>query len=419
MPHLHRATGLLLLMAALGLGVATTSDAGIANGPVPRDGTETMPLEELWRIGGPDDEENLLGVVNDVLADDDGNVYLLDIQLVEVQVFDAEGIYVRSLGKRGDGPGEARFVTDTLFMPDGTLGLVQPFPGRIVKVDLTGVPAGEVRPGGDDPTTGGFRAIRAAAARGNELVISGTSMQRNEGSATFTHFVEILGADGAEGTRFQEMTGERDFGNRRVVEKDEYFPHENLWALGPDGQVALVPARDAYRVDVFGADGVLQRTVSREYASVKRTDAESERAQALMMPWRRRNRDQIDFVMEATLPDIEQVRWGGDGRLWVLPSRGTRDQAPGIHSTWDVFAPDGTFERQVAFACDADGRRDAIFFPGGDLVVVVKEHREALWAFQARGQEDPDAIPDGGTDDARPLEVVCYRLAPTVTRPAE
>ena len=46
-----------------------------------------LQLEEIWRIGGEEDQENLLGVVDKVLADDEGNVYLLDIQLTEVQVF--------------------------------------------------------------------------------------------------------------------------------------------------------------------------------------------------------------------------------------------------------------------------------------------------------------------------------------------
>ncbi len=96
----------------------------VHNGPAPAESAATMSLTELWRIGGPDDDENLLGVINKVLADGDGNLYLLDIQLTEVQVYDPDGQYVRSLGKRGDGPGELRSVTDALFLPDGTMGLV-------------------------------------------------------------------------------------------------------------------------------------------------------------------------------------------------------------------------------------------------------------------------------------------------------
>lgn len=384
--------------------------ATVANGATPREGTGALQLTELWRIGGPDDEENLLGVVSQVLADADHNIYLLDIQLTEVQVYDSDGIYARSLGKRGDGPGELRFATDALFLPDGTLGLVQPFPGKIIKVDLDGVPAGELRPGGDDPTQGGFFAIRSAAAQGDEVVISGMKISRGESSRTAKSFVGRIDMAGDEGVRFLEKTSVREFGNRRIVEKDEYFPHEHGWALAPDGRVAIAPARNEYRLEIHGPDGTLQRVVTREYQPVKRTAAELERAESQMMPWRRRNRDRIEFVMEPTEPDLVQFHFTGDGRLWVLPSRGVRDQAAGVHSTWDVFDPAGNFERQVAVVCDAAGLQDAIFFPGGDRVVVVKQYRDALQAFQGRG---PGAESDtDSTDEASPLEVICYRITP-------
>ncbi|MCB1183426.1 hypothetical protein KDM41_08325 [bacterium] len=411
--RLVTAAGLALVLAAGGVRAAVPE---VANGPTPRDGAETLPLEELWRVGGPDDEENLLGVVGGVLADDDGNVYLLDLQLVEVQVFDAEGTFTRSLGQRGDGPGELRFVVDALFMPDGSLGLVQPFPGKIVKVGLDGVPAGEVRPGGD-PTNGGFFAVRSAASRGGEIVLSGTRIVRGEGTATMTHFVDHLGPEAVAGHPLLEKTNVRDFANRRVVESDEYFPHGNEWDLGPDGRVALVPERDAYRVAIFGADGAAQMAVTRRVAPLQRSAADKEEAKAGLMPWRRRGREQLTIEVEDTAPAIQRVRWGDDGRLWVLPARGTREQPAGVHSTWDVFTPDGVFERQVAFACDADGEQDAIFFPGGDLVVVVKQFKEALRAFQGRAGAD-DAEVDESTEPS-PLEVVCYRLAPGVAAPRE
>ncbi len=407
---------LLVFSAGASLSLAQNTPE-VNNGPEPAQPVETMPMEELWRIGGLDDDENLLGVVNKVFADDEGLLYLLDIQLTEVQVYDAEGIYVRSLGKRGDGPGELRFVTDALILPDGNVGLVQPFPGKIVKVDREGVPAGEVRPGGDDPTKGGFFAVRTAASVGDDLVISGLKISRGETSRTATNFIGQLGLDGAEGKHYIEAVNVREFGNRQVVEKDEFFPHENGWALAPDGRVVIAPVRNEYRLEVHGPDGTPQLVITREYESVKRTTAALERAEAMMMPWRRRNRSRIDFVMEDTEPDILQFHVAADGRIWVLPSRGIVNQPEGVHSTWDIFSTAGEFERQVAFTCAADSQNDALFFPGGDLVVVVKEHKEALWAFQGRGAENPEEETE--ELEASPLEVICYRISPTLGRAAE
>ena len=111
--------------------------------------------------------------------------------------------------------------------------------------------------------------------------------------------------------------------------------------------------------------------------------------------------------MESRAPAIQRIRTAPDGTLWVLPGRGTKDQAPGVHSTWDVFAPDGTFLHQAALACGADGEKDAVFFGDDGRLFVVKEHADALRALRggAGGAED-------GDEDAAPLEVICYRILP-------
>jgi len=403
-----------LIGAALGLfflHAAALADVPVfANGDQPAEGRVTVQLEEMWRIGGEDDEETLLGVVNQVLTDDGGNIYLLDIQLVEVQVFDPEGSYVRSLGKRGDGPGEVRNAFGALFLPDGNLGLIQGFPGRIVKVDLEGLPAGEMRPGGDDPSAGGFFVLRSAASVGNQLVLGGMKITRGDNSRTANHFIAVHGPDGLETARYMEKTTVRDFARLEISEKKEFFPVQGGWALGQDGRVYVGPARNEYKIDIYGAGGDHQKTITRKYTSWKRTSAEKERARELMMPFRRRNRNSINVVVEPTERDILSMRMGPEGNLWVLPSRGTREQEEGIHSTWDVFDSSGSFVRQVAFACEGDGQKDTLFFPGGGLAVLVREHAEAMFAFLGRGADNPEDQDEDA--EARPLEVICYKILP-------
>ncbi len=381
----------------------------VANGEVPSAGVLTAHLEELWRIGGEDDEENLLGVIDQVEVDDQGNVYLLDVQLVEVQVFDADGAYLKSLGRRGDGPGEVRFASAFLFLPNGNLGLVQGFPGRIVMLDPDGVTAGEIRPGGDDPTDGGFLALRGAAAVGNRLVLSGMRMTRGDNSRTADHFIASYGDDGSVGEVFLGATTVREFRSAEISEAEEFFPHRGGWALGPDGRVVIAPLRNTYRLEVHAPDGGVERVITRPYRSWERTAAEMARAQEMLMPSRRRSRRNIGLDMAPTEKDILEVQIDGDGRIWVLPSRGVREQPAGVHSTWDVFDPAGNFTHQVAIACEGRGLQDALFLPGDGLAVLVREHAAAMFAFRGQGADDPDA----DTEEApiRPLEVICYRLS--------
>jgi len=375
----------------------------------PTEGVHTLELEELWRIGGIDDEENLLGVVNKVLADDQGNIYLMDIQLNEVQVFDEQGEYFKTLGGPGDGPGEVRRLNDMIFMPDGTLGLVQGFPGKIIQVDMEGLPAGEFHPGGDDPASGGFFALRAAASLGNRLVMSGARISRQENSRTATNFIAAFGIDQNQTDTYHTTTNVRQFRGEAFSEKDNFFPHEGGWALAEDGRVYVAAERNEYSIQVFSPKGALERNIERQYESWKRTDEELQLAKESAFPFRRRNRRAPDVVVEATQQDIIQLRAAENGQLWVLPSRGIKDQPAGIHSTWDVFDREGVYRKKIRIACPADATRDALFFVGQDLLVLVKEHSEAMTAFRGQGsdQDEPDVESDL---DARPLEVVCYQI---------
>ena len=82
-------------------------------------------LEEDLRIWGvPPD--GYLGNVDAVAADSRGNIYILDGFAQEIQVFDVEGGFLRTLGGRGEGPGEFREALgpaiargDTLWVADG------------------------------------------------------------------------------------------------------------------------------------------------------------------------------------------------------------------------------------------------------------------------------------------------------------
>ncbi len=370
--------------------------------------TQTMELEELWRIGGADDEDNLLGVIHEVNQDENGNIYLLDIQLMEVQVFSADGEYINTLGKQGEGPGEIRRATDFVLLPDGVVGLVQGFPGKIVTVDQEGRPAGDFKPGGDDPTGGGFFALRKAASVGNHLVLSGTKIIRGDNSRTATDFIATFNSDGSEGARFMENTNTREFRTQEFSEKAQFFPHEGGWALGADGTVVVAPERNNYLLKVYNASGDLKHTITHPFKSWKRDAADKERAKEMMMPWRRRNRSGMNIVVEPTERDIRNIRIDGSGNIWVLTSRGSHDQAQGIHSTWDVFDTSGKFTRQVSIACDANSQDDTLFFVGDNTVVIVKEHANALFAFQGRGRGEAEEEED--FEDIEPLEVICYRI---------
>ena len=113
----------------------------IANPAKTPSGPETIELKELWRVGGYDDEEVLFGVITDIIADSEGNFFLLDSQLSEVQVYSPDGEYLRTIGREGEGPGEFRAAFNLLLLPGGNIGVLQAFPSKIIGLTPQGDPA--------------------------------------------------------------------------------------------------------------------------------------------------------------------------------------------------------------------------------------------------------------------------------------
>lgn len=388
--------------------MVATSDNTVSNGQIPTEGRQVWQLQELWRIGGEDDEENFFGVIGQAFTDDRGQIYLVDFQLDEVQVFSADGGYLRTLGRQGEGPGEVRGIRGALLMPTGTLAMVQGFPGKLVQVDLDGTPAGSVLPGRSDPTAGGMIRLTGAACHDGLLVISGTRIDRGERTVTRHNFISSFTTDGAAQVSFLEAPYAIDRAHREVVEVHEYFPHTR-WAIGPDSRVYVAPERNRYLIEVYKPDGERERSFERSYESYRRTAAERERIEADLQPRRRRRNPQpVPVTVEDTDPDIIRLRVAADGGVWVLSSRGGRNQESGILATYDIFAPDGRFIRQVAMACEGHGQRDALIFLSDNRLLLIKDQVEATRAFRG-GPPSGEAAAE--EDASVALEIVCYGMA--------
>ncbi|MFO7609880.1 MAG: hypothetical protein R6X35_11920 [Candidatus Krumholzibacteriia bacterium] len=395
---------LLLCGAVLCAAPPVRAEAPFVENPAePAAGRATVTLVREWSLGGEDDEENFFGIVGEVFADDAGNVYLVDNQLAEVQVFDPRGAWLRTLGRRGDGPGEVRNLRTALLMPDGSLGLVQAFPGQVVTVQQDGAPGLTMVPGRTDPTSGGFMALNTAAGRGGTLAFSGTRMQRREQSALRTSYIATFAPDGAPLAEVVTKELETQMAATRIDEAEEDFANER-WTIGPDGLLYVAAARNGYRVDVHAPDGTLVRSFGRAYTPVRRTAAEKEQVEDTLQPWRRNNRDSFQFEVLETEPDILRLHVLPGGEVWVLTSRGVRERQPGEMAVYDVFDPAGRFVRQAGLACDGDPRRDALFPVGAGRWVLVRGHAEALRSlFGMMGG-------GGGEPSDTLLEIISYRV---------
>jgi hypothetical protein len=382
-------------------------DVVVRNPAEPAGGTETLHLRELWRVGGEDDEV-FFGVINQVISDAEGNIYLLDAQLCEIPVYSPRGEHLRTLSREGDGPGEIRRPVDMRLLPDGTIGVALPIPGRVVMMGGDGDPLGTLTLGENDPTERQFVFLQAFACQDDRLVVSGAQITREANARRRTHLLAAYDYDGAERVCYLARENQREFGDP-IKEAEEYTVSQGRWAVGPGGRVYAAAERDRYRIEVFDPAGRRTRVIEREYEPRRRSPSEIERARSHVGPMRRRGRGPApEIEVAACDPVINYLRVSSGGQLWVLHSRSHRDQPAGIMQTYDIFDGAGRYVRKVAVSCEGDGLEDRLFFTGGDRAVLVRGLQDAREAMRPAAEEEGEA-----EEEAPPLTVICYALEET------
>jgi hypothetical protein len=72
--------------------------------------TPVLELTEELSLGGPDAQgEYALDRARSFIVDDAGTIYVLELLAAHIKVFDAAGKYVRTISRKGQGPGELEY----------------------------------------------------------------------------------------------------------------------------------------------------------------------------------------------------------------------------------------------------------------------------------------------------------------------
>lgn len=381
-------TLLSLVILALGAHPAVGDEVRrINNDAEPRDGVQTVVLEELWRAGN-DEDGIFFGRIPRVETDLQGNIYILDSQLCQVHIYSPAGNLLRTVFHEGDGPGEVRDPRDMLLMPNGNIGLVLVDLGIVKFVDANGDPAGSLRVGGTD---GGNYALVSGAGVDGALVLAGRRSSSGK-SRTIRHrrlFLKRCDLDGQETAVYAEKHTEYDFNDLNFVERDELPPFHWAYDVGADGRVFVAGDRDDYEVTVYDPDGTPDLIIQRDYTPFIRSREDHDRFTHMIETSMEGLPFKTEVVLEDTYPAISVLQRGiqvtSDGSLWVLSGRGLKPETPGIMAVYDVFDGDGEYARQVALAAPHGGSKVGIVLADANRVIVIVGFMESQAAWFGNG----------------------------------
>ncbi len=404
---------IVLILLCLGLAVVTAvagETSQVDGHTVVRNREPALPmleleLEELWRRGGENDEV-MIGLPVEALAVEEGRVYLADQQLCQVHVFDREGEFVKTLSREGDGPGEVRGPVDMVRLPDGSIGLAEFFPGKITKVTFDDLPAGEIMIDVSGGEIGGFTMQTMAASSGPHLIVAGSRSLPQEKFTERTHFLAAIDQEGNQTVRYMEQVSHIQRPHS-VVHENDFLPSFPLAsALGPDGRVYTPRDRENYAINVFLADGTLDRVIERpDFKTWTRNKLDTRRVRTLFESWAGANPDTWPrFDLKKTDRAINTLHIDGQGRLWVQHSRSNRDLPDGNFLSLDLYDAQGHWQREVRLVCEGSSVSDGFRFLGDGRILLIKGFVVARLACLGSGTATL------GEDETETIEVICYRL---------
>ena len=381
-----------LTFAACGDGGARTAGGWegtvdtLASGHVVVRNTErpVWSAEQAWRVveelrigrvegDGPD----LFGGIASVAVDGAGRIWVLERQAQEIRVFGENGVYVRTVGQRGSGPGELADALSIEQGPDEHMWVMDPRNARLSVFD----------------TAGAF--LRSYPARGGFYISPWPGRFDREGS-----YYAPVPREGADGFRVGMVRHDSELeavdtldvpsdpferprfelSNDRGMRMMAAVPYVGglRWRLSEQRTVwGLIT--DEYRLFELSPAGDTLRTITRAFEPIPVTAADRERARE-DLAWFTDQGGQIDL---SRLPDtkapVDRFFFDDQGHIWVQRVGSPEEEG----RVYDVFDPEGRFLGTLTLPFPLDDTSIPVIRDGA-MYAVSEDELEVPYVVRAR-----------------------------------
>ncbi len=323
----------------------------VSNPDFPKDGITRYVMEQELSIGVEEgDEEYMLNMPQDVKVSEEGTIYVLDWGDACINVFDENGVYLRTIGRKGLGPGEFELPAYFDVSSDGRVFITDSRNRRVVIFDVEGEYLGGFR-------LEGFHLGMNTDAQNRMYFEKEVRRGALEDLPVTKDFQEIevvnqiirCHPDGSDRFVLGEFEGEKDRVKRTAAGGTMGIGSEYniVWKVTLKGML-YEGLNDEYKINVFDPDGKKVMTFSREYEPV------------LLV------RQLDDMVVKNLMPAFDPRKgfeFDGEGNIWVAFYSENEEE-----NVYDVFSPDGIYVKQVIVP-----HRIYEFFKGKAYSIVTSE----------------------------------------------
>jgi len=292
-----------------------------------------VPEVRIGQVSG--EEPYLLHYVSDATRQSDGSIVAVNCGAADVRYFGADGTHIRTVGRRGQGPGEFQFPTKVFRLGGDTLVVTESITGRVTILGPDGTVVRTAPVGSRSGRANVFGRLADGSYVARRLdptpsVPPGTAYRRR---------MTLLIMD-AEGEPTDSVMGLRGWdsmspsGPRRPTIALRLF-RDAAFAVGPDR--VFYGAQDSTGITVFTRDlspigSITPITRAAPTGEEERAAYDAMVEDGAHMPPDGIVSSTVD-VYPAQMPAYKDIVAGRDGRLWVEdPIR------PGVYPlTWTAY----------------------------------------------------------------------------------
>lgn len=328
-------------------------------------GRIAMDMVEEVTIGVDEGEEPymLVGPV-DVKADGEGRIFIMDWRDVGLRMYDKDGVYIHTIGRKGQGPGE--FDSPTFFdlSNDGRIFFMDGRNQRITIMDLEG---NHIK----DFKVQGFHSQMVCDARNRLYTQTQKTLKETAVSddlQVIPLLTTIFRVDPDTGEKFKLGDFEGDQSKRRRTSTGGMVSVSSssfTWRIHPSGTL-YVGLTENYRFRVFSETGDLIFRFGREFVPVPNPRSQS-----------------ADTKYYAPF-DVRRPRFDEEGNLWL--ELFTPEDFEGV--LYDVFTSEGIYLKQVVVP-------HRIYFFGNDRVYSLFRTAEEFFRVTRAHLEEKFREGDG------------------------
>jgi len=317
----------------------------VHNTGTPLHPNKAVTLEEDLSIGGQ--EYDMLFRPQKFTVDQKERIYIADYLDQSIKVFDPNGKYIKSIGKKGEGPGEFILIGDLTILPDGRLFVMDRNTRRISLFDTKG---NYIESYHWTERQGGL--IYAADSSCLFTVYKFGEENPMEGRRLF---VKEYDFQGHEIHSFGEFKIEKSKTHtiktgKSITSMAVYPPHSprSIFAGDPLRQHLFHCVNDKYMLEIYNQEGKVTRRFDRPYTPLPFTKKD---AKEFYDYYDSRPLEGIKKMIRGlSMPSVKTITSrmfvDDSGNLWV-ETHEEKEEENQIFTAYDIFNQKGFYEAKV------------------------------------------------------------------------